>query len=200
MGRKSLKASDTQECGSHYQDMTIEPWDVFDTWPIEQRIGVYRAGVLKYTMRLGTKGERGDDAKKARHYAEKLEEVLDPAALVEDAVAPKMTGEIDGCEDLVVRQGPVTDVRPPAVCCDTCGTIRRRLRYSPVGDTRKLLCEGCWPEGFSDVETTAPEGKTPDTVTCAGCREDVCTEAMMLSVSQGGIARLRCPRCMEVSS
>ncbi len=126
--------------------MTIEPWDVFDTWPIEQRIGAYRAGVLKYTMRLGTKGKRGDDAKKARHYAEKLEEVTDPTALVEG----------------VETTAPEDQYAVPAFAM--------------------------------------PANPAPDWVTCAGCREDVCPDAMMLSVSYKGLARLRCPRCMEVSS
>ncbi len=116
MGRKPLKASDTQECGSHYQDMTIEPWDVFDTWPTEQRIGAYRAGVLKYTMRLGTKGERGDDAKKARHYAEKLEEVVDPTALVEDV-------ETTAPEDRYAVPAFTTPANktPDKVTCAGCG-------------------------------------------------------------------------------
>lgn len=73
-------ANDTQEGGNHYKEMDIEPWDVIDTWPLEQRIGAYRAGVLKYTMRLGAKDERVGEAKKARHYAEKLAEVLEEAS------------------------------------------------------------------------------------------------------------------------
>jgi len=73
-------ANDIQEGGNHYKEMDIEPWDVIDTWPLEQRIGAYRAGVLKYTMRLGTKDERVGEAKKARHYAEKLAEVLEEAS------------------------------------------------------------------------------------------------------------------------
>jgi hypothetical protein len=39
--------------GDHYKRMGIEPWDVVDTWPLEQRIGYYRGGALKYTMRMG---------------------------------------------------------------------------------------------------------------------------------------------------
>jgi hypothetical protein len=44
--------------GDHYKRMGIEPWDVVDTWPLEQRIGYYRGGALKYTMRMGNKDER----------------------------------------------------------------------------------------------------------------------------------------------
>lgn len=71
-----MSANDIQEGGSHYKDMSIEPWDVIDTWPREQRIGAYRAGVLKYTMRMGSKDVQLQEIKKARHYCEKLIEVL----------------------------------------------------------------------------------------------------------------------------
>lgn len=62
---------------SHYKSMDIEPWDIIDTWPIEQQIGYHRGNILKYTMRMGTKDERLKEAKKAKHYAEKLAEVLE---------------------------------------------------------------------------------------------------------------------------
>jgi hypothetical protein len=60
----------------HYISMEIAPWDVVDTWPIEQRIGFYRGNLLKYTMRMGAKDAREKEIEKARHYAEKLTEVL----------------------------------------------------------------------------------------------------------------------------
>ena len=56
--------------------MKVEPWDVIDTWPIEQRIGAYRAGALKYIMRMGSKDESQQEIKKGIHYLEKLLEVL----------------------------------------------------------------------------------------------------------------------------
>ena len=71
------RANDLQFGGRHYKDMKIEPWQVIDTWPMEQRIGAYRAGVLKYIMRLGSKDERLKEAQKAMHYAKKLVEVLE---------------------------------------------------------------------------------------------------------------------------
>jgi len=71
------KAKDSQEGGSHYKEMNVQPWDVIDTWPIEQRIGAYRAGALKYLMRMGSKDEQVKEIKKARHYCEKLIEVLE---------------------------------------------------------------------------------------------------------------------------
>jgi len=48
------KANKRQVGGDHYKNMGVEVWDVVDTWPIEQRIGAYRIGLLKYTMRMGS--------------------------------------------------------------------------------------------------------------------------------------------------
>lgn len=70
------EASSRQEGGEHYKNSDIEPWDVIDTWPIEQRIGFYRGNLLKYTMRCGLKDAQEIEIKKAIHYAEKLLEVL----------------------------------------------------------------------------------------------------------------------------
>jgi len=50
---------------------------VVDTWPIEQKIGYYRGGALKYVMRMGTKDESIQELKKAGHYIQKLIEVLE---------------------------------------------------------------------------------------------------------------------------
>jgi len=60
----------------HYVAMKVQPWDVVDTWPLEQQIGFYRGNVLKYTMRLGSKDKELQEAEKALHYARKLVEVL----------------------------------------------------------------------------------------------------------------------------
>lgn len=68
---------DHQEGGDHYARLPIQPWDVVDCWLIEQRVGYYRGSALKYLMRMGTKGPEIDDAKKARHYLEKLIAVLE---------------------------------------------------------------------------------------------------------------------------
>jgi len=72
-----LKAGDKQVAGTHYKDMGVEPWDVVDTWPLEQRIGAYRHGALKYLMRMGSKDEQLQEIKKCGHYIEKLIEVLE---------------------------------------------------------------------------------------------------------------------------
>jgi NTP pyrophosphatase (non-canonical NTP hydrolase) len=71
------RAKDRQVGGDHYKNMGVEPWDVVDTWPIEQRIGAYRHGALKYLMRMGTKDEQLQEIRKAAHYLQKLIEVLE---------------------------------------------------------------------------------------------------------------------------
>ena len=72
-----MLARDKQVAGTHYKDMGVEPWDVVDTWPLEQRIGAYRHGALKYLMRMGSKDEQLQEIKKCGHYIEKLIEVLE---------------------------------------------------------------------------------------------------------------------------
>lgn len=69
-------ASNRQVAGRHYRDMGVQPWDVVDSWPREQRIGYYRGGALKYLMRMGTKDENAQEIAKGQHYMEKLLEVL----------------------------------------------------------------------------------------------------------------------------
>ena len=75
-GFKQPTANDKQVAGTHYKEMGVEPWDVVDTWPLEQRIGAYRHGALKYLMRMGSKDEQLQEIKKCGHYIEKLIEVL----------------------------------------------------------------------------------------------------------------------------
>ena len=71
-----MNPNSNQVGGTHYTEMAVEPFDVIDTWPIEQRIGAYRAGALKYIMRMGTKDESAQEIAKGRHYMDKLMEVL----------------------------------------------------------------------------------------------------------------------------
>lgn len=73
----SGKASLRQEGGSHYKDLKVQPWDVYDTWPMAQRVGAYRANCVKYVMRLDHKDTPLLNAKKLLHYAQKLVEVLE---------------------------------------------------------------------------------------------------------------------------
>ena len=75
-GVPSPDARSRQVGGDHYKEMGVEPWDVIDTWPREQRIGAYRAGTLKYLMRMGRKDEAEQEIAKGQHYLEKLLEVL----------------------------------------------------------------------------------------------------------------------------
>ena len=75
----SQRANDMQFGGDHYKNMGVEPWDVVDTWPREQRIGYYRGGALKYIMRMGAKDESPIEVEKGKHYMEKLLEVLNEA-------------------------------------------------------------------------------------------------------------------------
>lgn len=70
-------ANAKQVAGEHYMKMDIEPWNVIDTWPLEQRIGFYRGNALKYIMRMGSKDECLQEIEKAGHYIEKLAEVLE---------------------------------------------------------------------------------------------------------------------------
>ena len=65
------RANDRQVGGTHYKDLTIQPWDVVDTWPLEQRIGFYRGNALKYLMRWRRKNGT-QDLRKCIHYLEKL--------------------------------------------------------------------------------------------------------------------------------
>lgn len=73
------RANDTQYGGDHYKKMQVQPWDIVDEWPIEQQVGYHRGGALKYIMRMGTKDERLQEAKKAMHYVQKLVEILEKA-------------------------------------------------------------------------------------------------------------------------
>lgn len=71
-----VPANKKQFGGDHYKRMGIEPWDVVDTWPLEQRIGYYRGGALKYIMRMGSKDQSRQEIEKGKHYMKKLLEVL----------------------------------------------------------------------------------------------------------------------------
>jgi hypothetical protein len=57
--------------------MGVPPWDVIDTWPIEQQIGAHRLAALKYIMRLGNKDDMLQEINKAGHCVDKLIQVLE---------------------------------------------------------------------------------------------------------------------------
>lgn len=69
----------TQIGGDHYKEMPVEPWDVVDSWPVDQQIGYYRGNAIKYIMRMGRKDEALQEIRKARHYLDKLIETLQDA-------------------------------------------------------------------------------------------------------------------------
>jgi hypothetical protein len=71
-----LRADDLQVSGTHYKDMSMQPWAVMEAvLTHEEFIGFLKGNVIKYAMRQGKKAD-SDDAGKAKHYAMKLLEVL----------------------------------------------------------------------------------------------------------------------------
>lgn len=66
----------SQVGGTHYKDMSIQPWDAMDCWlTYEERVGFYKGNAIKYLARATKKGGIEDIAK-AQHYVAKLLEVL----------------------------------------------------------------------------------------------------------------------------
>lgn len=72
-----MEANKHQVAGEHYVKMAVQPWDVVDSWTIEQRIGYYRGGALKYLLRMGSKDDSAQEIRKGIHYMEKLIETLE---------------------------------------------------------------------------------------------------------------------------
>lgn len=77
MGRRHIDPADeVQVGGTHYKDMPMQPWDVMGSvLSRDEFIGFLKGNVIKYAMRAGRK-EGSDDGNKARHYQQKLNEVL----------------------------------------------------------------------------------------------------------------------------
>ena len=72
-----MKADDTQVGGTHYKDMPIQPWEVMECVLSEQEfIGFFKGNIRKYSMRAGDKGDAKLDLEKAKHYRQKLQEIL----------------------------------------------------------------------------------------------------------------------------
>ena len=60
--------------GTHYKEMAIQPWEIMEyVLTPDEFIGYLKGNVLKYSLRAGRK-EGTDDAAKARHYLQKLQE------------------------------------------------------------------------------------------------------------------------------
>lgn len=71
-----INADERQVSGSHYKDMPMQPWEVMEAvlTPAEF-VGFLKGNIIKYSMRAGKK-PGSDDAGKAKHYKQKLAEVL----------------------------------------------------------------------------------------------------------------------------
>jgi predicted glycosyltransferase len=71
------KADEVQVGGDHYKTMPIQPWNVMEVVLSRiEFIGYLKGNYVKYAMRAGHKGPESEDANKARHYKQKLDEVL----------------------------------------------------------------------------------------------------------------------------
>jgi hypothetical protein len=71
-----MKANDTQIGGTHYTDKKVQPWDAMEAWMSREAFaGFLRGNCIKYLARCDDKGGI-EDLKKARHYLDKLLEVM----------------------------------------------------------------------------------------------------------------------------
>ena len=75
-GNKRMQyANEKQVSGNHYKDMPIQPWAIMEAvMTPEEFIGFLKGNIIKYSLRAGRK-EGSDDAGKAKHYMEKLNEM-----------------------------------------------------------------------------------------------------------------------------
>lgn len=105
--------------GDHYKKMAVQPWQVISTWPLAQQIGFYRGNALKYLMRAGSKDDPLQEIQKARHYLDRLIEVLgdkndsrSPTA-VSMAQSPRQV-----YADVLGRK------QNESGCCGACGSVQ----------------------------------------------------------------------------
>ena len=66
-----VNANARQEGGTHYKQLSIQPWDYI----VSNNLGYLEGNVVKYVTRWQTKGNGIEDLKKAKHYLDKLLEV-----------------------------------------------------------------------------------------------------------------------------
>lgn len=79
MAKKSTgaKANDMQFGGDHYFELGIQPWVAMEAWMSPEAFaGFLRGNVIKYIARTEKKGGL-EDLQKARHYLDKLIEVVE---------------------------------------------------------------------------------------------------------------------------
>ena len=69
--KSNSSANDVQVGGSHYKNKKIQPWDFI----IANELGFLEGNIVKYIARWKDKGGV-KDLEKARHYLEKLIEVV----------------------------------------------------------------------------------------------------------------------------
>lgn len=76
---QNTNANDIQFGGTHYKDMSVQPWEVMQTvLTHEEFVGYLKGNCIKYAMREGKKDEH--DAQKYYHYKQKLAEVQNQPA------------------------------------------------------------------------------------------------------------------------
>lgn len=66
-----VNANARQEGGTHYKQLSIQPWDYI----VSNNLGYLEGNVVKYITRWQTKGNGRQDLLKAKHYLEKLLEI-----------------------------------------------------------------------------------------------------------------------------
>jgi len=72
----SNKADDLQVGGDHYKNMGVQPWKAMESWMTPEEFRCFLKGnSIKYLARCNSKGGV-EDVKKARHYIDKLVEVM----------------------------------------------------------------------------------------------------------------------------
>ncbi len=77
MEQDKRTADERQVGGTHYKDMAIQPWDIMQlVFTREEFIVFLKCSIIKYSLRAGRKGDPLQDYEKAKHYKQKLEEVL----------------------------------------------------------------------------------------------------------------------------
>lgn len=71
------RADSQQYGGAHYKEMPIQPWAAMEAWLTTEAFkGFLRGNAIKYLARADKKGGI-DDIKKARHYVDKLVEIME---------------------------------------------------------------------------------------------------------------------------
>lgn len=71
-----MEANNEQIGGAHYLSKSVQPWEAMESWMSEEAFkGFIWGNVIKYIARWEDKGGR-EDLEKARHYLDKLIELV----------------------------------------------------------------------------------------------------------------------------